>query len=186
MGEGSLHTIQFKVTRVDRVPLLLEEIVKSITPFLSIGPDRYEEVTFKTRVIISELLTNTIKHTQQQTTLLEVEVYKNELRFIRREHALPLHLPATESREALVWPLHDKYYNKKMVVYEDDLNALWITISATGTTRFSVTPKPADTCNINSLHEHFGLLLVTLSSDSFTYDYNADTGENVFVTFIRF
>jgi anti-sigma regulatory factor (Ser/Thr protein kinase) len=141
---------------------------------------------FKARVIISELLTNTIKHTQQQTAVLEVEIYKHSLQFVRRDHSLPLQLPATESREALIWPLHEKYHNTKMVVYEDDLNALWITITPPGTTRFSVTPKPADTCNINSLHEHFGLLLVTLSSDSFTYDYNADTGENVFVTFIRF
>lgn len=186
MGERLLHTIQFKITRTDKVPPLLDQVIKAITPLLPIAPGRQEEMSFKTRIIISELLTNTIKHTQQQSTVLEVEIYENGLQFVRRDHSLPLHFPAIESREALLWPLHEKYFNKKMVVYEDDLNALWVTISETGAARFSVTPKPAESCNINSLHEHFGLLLVTLSSDSFTYDFNANTGENVFITFISF
>lgn len=184
MDEQPLHTIQFNITRTDRVAPLLDEVVKSIAPLLLVAESRHEEIAFKSKVIVSELLTNTIKHTQQKSTLLEVAIYREELRFIRRDYCAPLHFPATASRKALEWPLSPALYPDTMVVYEDDLNALWVQVTETGAL-FSVTPKPAEDCNINSLHEHFGLLLVTLSSNKFTYEYYPDTQENIFTASIR-
>ena len=179
MAEQPLHTIQFRLTRTDRVAPLLDEVIKTVAPLLNIPVARQEEVIFKSKVVISELLTNTIKHTHQKTTLLEAIIYSNKLCFIRRDYCAPLHFPASQHREALSWPLPQNRTGEKIVVYEDDLNALWITVTPTGA-EFSVTPKPTEDCNINSLHEHFGLLLITLSSDRFHYEYNPNTAENLF------
>lgn len=184
MGEQPLHSIQFNITRTDRVAPLLDEVVQSIMPLLRVAPARLEEIAFKSKVIVSELLTNTIKHTQQQTMLLEVTIYDKELRFTRRDHSAPLHFPANTNREPLIWPLDPTQYPEAIVVYEDDLNALWVAVTAEGAI-FSVTPKPAEECNINSLHEHFGLLLVALSSNRFTYVFHPDTQENIFTAMIQ-
>lgn len=184
MDEQPLHRVQFRLTRADRITPLLEEVVKAITPLLPVQESRHEEIAFKSRVIVSELVTNTLKHTQQKTTVLDALIYADKLCFVRRDFCAPLQFPATSAREAISWPFPAARNGEKIVVYEDDLNALQLTVTTRGAT-FSVIPKPAEDCNINSLHEHFGLLLICLSCDAFSYEYIPDTQENIFTTCIN-
>lgn len=168
------------------LPLFLDEISGALHHQLPLEPAAKELALFKVRTIISELLTNTIKHTDQKDSLLELTISGNQLHIVRLDKCSPLQFSATDTRPALIWPLPPEHCHIKHIVYADDLNTLFVEAELQGVAHFTTWQNPSDLFNVNTLQEHFGLLMVTLSADTFTYRYDHQTRENIFTAIIVF
>lgn len=187
MPETPLYTATFPVTSLINLPVFINELSSTVLEQLPLQGDEAEAVIFKIKVIVSELLTNTIKHTEELArTELSITINKHQMQLVRRDNCNPMHFPATDSRPHLSWPLPPVYNNHTYVVYEDDLNSLSLVIEADSKARFVAWQNPDAFINVPTLNEHFGLLMIALSSNMFSYEYAPGTKENIFTVTIHF
>ncbi|GGH80100.1 hypothetical protein HNQ91_004925 [Filimonas zeae] len=187
MPETPLYTATFTVDSQVDLPVFISDLSNTVSAHLPLAPAEADVVLFKLRVIVSELLTNTIKHTQESaTTLLRVTITSDGMQLIRQDDCAPMHFPANDKRPSLVWPIPAEHCNHRYTVYEDDLNALSLSINDTGTASFYAWQNPDALINIPSLNEHFGLLMIALSTQAFTYEYQPATKANIFTASIEF
>lgn len=187
MPETPLYTAAFPVSSLVNLPVFINELEGIVREQLPLKNDAADTVVFKIKVIVSELLTNTIKHTDElATTSLSVTIFDNRIQLIRGDNCAPMHFPETDQRPRLAWPLAASLRNAAYVVYADDLNTLSLIIDEDSKARFTAWQNPDVVLNIPTLNEHFGLLIIALSSDLFTYEYSPVSKENIFTVTIHF
>lgn len=187
MPETPLYIADFPVSSLVNLPVFINELESTIRKQLPLKSDAAETVIFKIKVIVSELLTNTIKHTNElATTSLSVTLFSNRIQLIRGDNCAPMHFPETDQRPRLAWPLAAPLLNAAYVVYADDLNTLSLIIDEDSKARFTAWQNPEAIVNVPTLNEHFGLLMIALSSDLFTYEYAPASKENIFTVTIHF
>lgn len=136
--------------------------------------------------LIVELLTNTIKHSETDTLQLHIEYDGRQLIVQKEDHGKPLILKSCITDEQIGWPLQEKGTEKTIQIYMDAINQLHAIVDEQGHVGFHASETPCENRNncIDSLSEHFGLLIITRSSDKFMYQYNETTGANVFRCYI--
>lgn len=187
MPETPLYTASFTVDSQVDLPAFINDFSGTVSRYIPLMPADAEAVLFKIRVIVSELLTNTIKHTRESaTTQLNVAITADKLVLIRQDDCAPMHFSATDQRPLLVWPIAAEHYNCRYTVYEDDLNALSVSIDSAGKASFHAWQNPEAFINIPALNEHFGLLMIALTTQAFTYEYQPHSKANIFTAAIHF
>jgi len=155
---------------------LLAEITESIPP----GADA-EDILFRCKVIITELLTNAIKHGGNGITLFDIEADADQLRINKTDHGSPLYLINTHNHSAT-----DNLANKKLIS-ADPLNSLYAHWENENCIRFiSEESSIEDFLSVEQVMEHFGILIISRSSDEFTYNYDKETQTNTFKVRINF
>ena len=139
-----------------------------------------ERVSGKCRLILTELLTNALKHSDCPKTVIGVMIDKEKIQISKLDSGRAFYLPEWKEREALKWPLEGRE-GQKIVIYEDQMCCLFGQIENQNKVVFShedysvqMPPRPKD------ILEHFGLMILTKSSDSFIYHYNPATKTNLF------
>ncbi|BAV10237.1 hypothetical protein SAMN05421788_104392 [Filimonas lacunae] len=186
MSEQPLHTHIFPVSYLKHLPTYLEEVLSFIEQHLPPLYTHSPSLLFYCKTILSELLTNTIKHAEQDATELLITLYPQYLTIIRRDQCPPLHFSCTAQNTSLQWPLAASLLNTRHVIYKDDLNVLHLQLTAEGQAIFEAWQNTGNTFDINTLHEHYGLLMITLSSKIFTYLYDAGTQQNIFTATVEY
>jgi hypothetical protein len=140
-----------------------------------------EDVLFRGKVIITELLTNAIKHAGNGGTLFVIETDGHNLTIQKTDNGSPLYLVNTHNHSSI-----EEAENKKLIS-ADPLNLLFAAWESENHIIFSCEESSIDTfLSVEQVMEHFGILIITRSSDEFTYTYNKESQSNIFTVKINF
>ena len=140
-----------------------------------------EDILFKCKVIITELLTNAIKHPGKGKTLFNIELNETALVITKTDYGLPLYLINTRNNSARAIA-----ETNKRLISADPLSSLYANWVSENHIRFSSEDGSSGDFSIEQVMEHFGILIITRSSDEFTYIYHKNTRSNVFRVLINF
>lgn len=163
-------------TLVTSLQYMLDHIA-GITP----ADADWEDIRFRCKVIITELLTNAIKHAGNGITLFDIETEGRTLIIRKTDHGSPLYLVDNNTHTPA-----EKAESKKLIT-ADPLNSLYACWESENSIRFiSEESSIEDFLSVEQVMEHFGILIISRSADEFTYTYLKDNKANIFRVRIDF
>ncbi len=131
------------------------------------------------KLIMIELMTNSIKHTTEKNTIIEMTIDYLHLSIQKIEKGLKIQFSASSPQ--LPFEELDKILN----VSFSEANKHHIQPLSEFKFKF-LKPCEEDDMTIDQIPEHFGLYIITMASDSFVYQYNPELGENSFIVHLNF
>jgi len=159
----------------------LEYMLGQITGNIPPRADK-DDILFKCKVIITELLTNAIKHAGKGSTRFDIEWDAHKLIICKTDTGMPLYLVNTRNNTN-----NGKPDLNKRLISADFLNSLYAIWENENHIRFASEEGSLDDFRpVEQVMEHFGILIITRSSDEFTYTYDKATRANVFRVRINF
>ncbi|MCJ8211831.1 ATP-binding protein [Mucilaginibacter sp. RS28] len=145
---------------------MLEDMLTLIKNNVS-GHKHIDDVIFKSKYILTEMLTNAIKH-DHGSSRIKIEIANNILRFVKTDTGKPLTLPKAGDING-----------NATIVTADTMHILYTNKQAEKI--FFYCKENVDAIVMNHrLPEHFGLLIITKAADEFFYAYNAEEQCNTF------
>lgn len=147
--------------------------------------DRSNDVLFfKTKLILTELVTNAIKHAHTNEFKLIVAIEPDLVKLTRVDNGNPFSL-FSEGR-ALEWPLATGYIGKPVMILKDKMSNMFAVINDYYNIEFKLEEySEDDEVVIDTLLEHFGLIIITKLSDKFNYSYDPNNHLNIFEANIK-
>jgi len=139
-----------------------------------------EDIMFRSKVIITELLTNGIKHAGNSSTLFDIETYSDSLLIRKTDNGLPLYLVNSHKHSGA------QNEDNKKLISADFLNSLYAIWESDNHIRFASEEVSFDDMPVEQVMEHFGILIITRSADEFTYTYHKESGFNIFTVKLLF
>jgi hypothetical protein len=159
----------------DKLVSSLEYMLGQITPCIPPHADS-NDILFRCKAIITELLTNAIKHAGKGSTRFDVESDGSKLIIRKTDTGMPLYLVNTRNNT-----VPENTAENKRLISADPLSSLYANWETENHIRFSSEEGSLDDfLSVEEVAEHFGILIITNSSDEFTYTYNKTTRENIF------
>lgn len=135
-----------------------------------------EDILFRSKVIITELLTNGIKHAGEHHTRFDVEADQRRLLISKTDNGAPLYL--VNARQTT---------DDRKLISADPLNSLYAVWEGENQIRFASEEGSLDDfLSFEQVMEHFGILIITRSADEFTYTWDKGTSSNIFRVLIGF
>jgi anti-sigma regulatory factor (Ser/Thr protein kinase) len=131
---------------------------------------------FKSKIILTELLTNALKHSFSRCTLIDITIESDGIVITKTDYGMPLSLIAyTNSLES------------KIPITNDILHTLYAIPEGKDKVRFGCEESTLDDLeSIERIVEHFGLIIITKATDKFVYQYNEKTKANIFTATLNF
>lgn len=157
----------------------VEELLDFIVKQLPEGVNK-ESINFKTEVILIELLTNGIKHAGTKETFLDITVGDTSIHIDKKDFG-----NRYQPGNITSLLIHDVGYRELLT--QDGLHSMYAVVESDTEIRFvceEVNDEGA-ALDVNNLMEHFGLLIITKASQSFTYAYDIDRRLNTFSVYIE-
>lgn len=134
------------------------------------------ELLFKAKVIVTELLTNSLKHAGVNSTIIDVKINEYDLSILKIDFGNPLSLIQKN------YPV-----NTKIPISNDILHTLYAILDSGKNINFFCDEiNMDDVLAVENIVEHFGLLIITKAADKFIYYYNEQTKENLFEVTLKF
>ncbi|MGZ3767513.1 MAG: hypothetical protein ACXVB0_16410 [Mucilaginibacter sp.] len=179
--QGPVKKLEFEFNNsTDALISSLQHMLGHITDGMPAQADA-EDILFRCKVIITELLTNAIKHGGKGSTSFNIEANDHHIIISKTDSGAPLYLINTHEHSVA-----DKLEHKKLIS-ADPLNSLYAAWESENRIRFtSEEGSMDDFLSVEAVMEHFGILIITRSSDEFTYTYHKDTDSNIFRVKINF
>jgi hypothetical protein len=163
---------------------LLNEIVSYLK--IHLPSEQYAFKISNCKQILIELLTNAVKHSNADSTVLSVTIHRNSIEITKSDKGRKFYLNNYTSWPPLAWPLETKYIGEKIKIYEDDISNLYAVIQNEHRIIFEMEEYPISKVTSSSnLLEHYGLLIMAKFSNEFFYMYNPETNQNQFTTIIN-
>ncbi|MBC7914392.1 MAG: ATP-binding protein [Pyrinomonadaceae bacterium] len=163
---------------------LLNEIVSFLKVHLP--SDHYAFKISNCKQILIELLTNAVKHSNADSTLIQVNINGGSIEITKTDKGRKFYLNNYTSWPPLSWPLEKKYIGERIKIYEDDISHLYATIQSEHRIIFDIEEYPINKVSSSSnLLEHYGLLIMAKFSNEFFYLYNPENNTNQFTTIIH-
>ncbi len=166
-----LQEFEFEVSTAQLVPLL-QQMLRYVQQQVTLPAPALEAFLFETKIILTELLTNAIKHTGNGLVQFNIEINNTGLLITKTDKGPPIKL------------LHHPGFTKPgdvLQVTNDIMHTLLATLEARQTLRFTYTEHELPALpDAQQLHDHFGLLLIAKAADECRYCYNAEEKTNVF------
>jgi hypothetical protein len=139
------------------------------------------EVGYQRRIklILIELITNSIKHSPEAFTSIQLVIDEPHLSIQKIEKGIKIAFSDCSPQ----------------LPFENVRNTLNISFSESnrhniqplGEYKFKfLKPKHEEKPDINQIPEHFGLYIITLAADSFVYEYDPELGENTYIVHLNF
>jgi len=164
----------------DKLVSSLQYMLGHITDRIPARADA-DDILFRSKVIITELLTNGIKHAGGGNTMFDIDIDNKKMVICKTDNGMPLYLVNTRNNSA-----HHNTENKRLIS-ADMLNSLYAIWESENHIRFASEECSLDDfLPVEQVMEHFGILIITRSSDEFTYTYNKDSRSNIFKVQILF
>jgi two-component sensor histidine kinase len=155
------------------MPASLREIIDFINRYLPAGTAA-EDIDFKVEIIVTELLTNALKHVKNAETLIRIYIDDNTLTIEKTDFGTPFN--PNNFIEILTHPA-----GYKALLTKDDLNAMYAIVESDNMVRFVCEESDdSQSLNLDDVMEHFGLLIITKSAEEFTYHFDSASGLNTF------
>jgi anti-sigma regulatory factor (Ser/Thr protein kinase) len=179
MPDVNTKTFVFN-NQADGLYPLVMDIVAYIQQYTKVS----EATTAKLKMILVELLTNALKHAGQSTTTIKVELTGNKVIIQKTDTGNGLAIRFGDS--LLEWPLPGVHHaGHTITVYNDSNAVLKAKLQDNCTLQFFIEEtEGTGPVDINTLAEHFGLMIITRSCDVFHYHFEIDTCSNNFIVSI--
>lgn len=134
----------------------------------------------KLKMILVELLTNSLKHSGQEESIIEVETSGNNITIKKIDAGNGFALRCGDN--LMEWPLPGRHHTDEIVtIYSDNGAILKANLESNCALQFFIEEaEEPGIIDIDSLSEHFGLMIITRSCDKFTYTFDIDTCTNTF------
>lgn len=165
---------------------MIHPFLKDVVAFIKKNlPGRAAQVVFKAKMVVSELLTNSIKHANDEFTLIDL-IANNEIFIIRRvDSGKPFNLknPGNE-KEILQWPLIGNP-ETPVKIHADHLNGLFAHIISPFSLSFHAESYTNEAVVFPDISEHYGLMIICRASDSFIYELDPVNLKNIFTVTIQ-
>jgi hypothetical protein len=175
---GQLSTEEFFIpdTSASLVPTL-KGILEFVGKALANAHDA-ENVLFKVKIIITELLNNALKHVKNSKTFIRVSVDDNNIHIIKQD--IGSRLVINE-----LYLCQKKPAGQKVQISQDSLNSLYAIVETECQLKFVCEESTSNDVDYDNLMEHFGLLIIAKTANDFTYTHNPDTFLNTFDVLIH-
>jgi hypothetical protein len=163
----------------------LYQLTMTIIAHVSQAIDVNDEAVFKLKMVLIELLTNSIKHTGKAGSDIEVTLTGDEIIIIKADSGNPFEISA--GTEKIAWPVPKEFLNKTIDMYGDLTGMLKARLDDDCRVSFFVKEAnllDADSKLINNLTEHFGLLIITRACERFEYVFDTEKATNKFIATI--
>jgi anti-sigma regulatory factor (Ser/Thr protein kinase) len=161
---------QFNAGEHRFVPLL-QQMLQYIGQHVVMPATGVEKLLFEAKIILTELLTNGIKHSGGHVILLRIEIENHAITLIKKDAGPSMMLL---QHPQLCQP------GDTICITHDVMHALHATLTSSKILTFTCTehdlPGPPDPVQ---LAEHFGLLIIAKAADEFWYECRDE--KNVFV-----
>ncbi|MES2062083.1 MAG: ATP-binding protein [Bacteroidota bacterium] len=143
-----------------------------------------EATTARLKMIMVELLTNALKHANQSATAIKVELTGDKVSIQKKDSGNGLAILCGDN--LLEWPLPGVHHAGEIItIYSNGDATLKANLKDNCTLQFFIEEtENADPVDINTLAEHFGLMIITRACDAFTYHFDVDTCSNNFIVSI--
>jgi two-component sensor histidine kinase len=159
----------------DKLVSSLEHMLGYITGRIPAQADP-EDILFRSKVVITELLTNGIKHAGKDHTRFDIEIDQAQLVICKTDNGSPLYLVNTRQNA-----------EDRKLISADPLNSLYAVWESENHIRFASEEGSLDDfLSFEQVMEHFGILIITRSANEFTYTWDKETASNIFRVQIRF
>ena len=156
----------------DEIQSYTLEVVNTISRHVSLTP----KVQRKIKLILVELVTNSIKHSKDPDALIMLTINHPQLTIEKVDVGLQIRFASAEQI-----PFKDVDQTARISFSEK--NSYDIKIMDQYRFKFIDTFK--DHMDINHMPEHFGLYIITVASDGFEYQHNPESKENIFIVNIN-
>jgi two-component sensor histidine kinase len=160
---------------------LVTEVIEYITQKEKIGDDTVS----KLKLVLVELLTNSLKHSGGDKTTIEVATKGNQITIKKTDSGKGLTIRCGEN--LLEWPLPGKHHaNRMLIVYTDANAVLKAKLTNNCCLQFFIEEtEQTGPLDINALTEHFGLMIITRACQAFVYEFDIHSCTNNFTVSIN-
>ncbi|MBD1391963.1 hypothetical protein [Mucilaginibacter glaciei] len=179
MGEANVRKQFLFTNRADDLYPLLTTIISFIVGEIEVTDD----IEFKLKVILMELLTNSLKHSGTEEAAIEVALNANGFVITKCDSGKPLQFNSDAGELAL--SVNQSYLeNNVFDIYGDTTCSLKGRVnSAHGISFFVVdNDEPAGGEEFKKqLVEHYGLIIIAKAADKFEYRFDRNKNVNKFI-----
>ena len=159
----------------DTTTSVLKQILDYIKTVLPVNAEA-DTILFKTKVIITELLTNALKHSGSNRTLIDIKVTKKILTITKTDQGNPLSLIDKTNLN-----------RNRVAITSDALHTLYARSTAQNQVQFLFEENDLDDVTAtDNIIEHFGLLIIAKAADIFVYTYDRRAKSNTFVVTMEY
>ena len=138
-----------------------------------------ESLIFRTKIIVTELLNNAIKHAVDTETYIKVCINNEQICIVKSDFGAPFSINA-------ILDFFSQPPGFKVQISKDGLHDLYMVIENQNKIKFICEDNILnDDIDYNNLLEHYGLLIMAKTADEFTYNYNPYSGLNSFNVLIN-
>ncbi|MDB5111757.1 MAG: hypothetical protein JWR67_2871 [Mucilaginibacter sp.] len=157
--------------------------LKQILDFASANLPLYANaaiINFKLKAIITELLSNAVKHAGNPETAIYILIEDGHINIEKTDSGNQFNPKKLDL-------LCGKSVGTKVQLSKDPLHCVYAIIEPGMFVRFVCEENEENQIpDINDLTEHFGILIITKSADEFTYQYDQSSGLNTFRASVKF
>ncbi|PTR00942.1 hypothetical protein C8P68_101172 [Mucilaginibacter yixingensis] len=146
-------------------------------------PGAGRSLIFKIKVIVTELLTNSIKHSGHGPTKLSLAINEGRL-IIQKMDAGAAFSASVEEDIKWEWPLTTIPHHP-IKLYADMLTGLFVTVTSPHSLHFYSEDYEIGADTATGISEHYGLMMICRACDNFTYHFDAVTRHNIFTAIIN-
>jgi anti-sigma regulatory factor (Ser/Thr protein kinase) len=158
----------------------LYPLVTDIIAYIQKHAQVNEGTQAKLKMILVELLTNALKHTSQSIAIIKVELTEGSIVIQKTDTGNGLAIQCDNN--LLEWPLPGVHHAGTIITIYNNSNAvLKAKLQDNCNLQFFIEEtSETDPIDINSLAEHFGLMIITRAANTFTYCFDIDNCSNNF------
>ncbi|WP_439554746.1 ATP-binding protein [Dyadobacter sp.] len=144
--------------------------------------DLTEDVRARFKWVMTELLTNAIKHSGVPECVVLIVSDSEKLVLEKADSGLPLAIKLENNGGKVSWPLDSITPPVEFEIYQNGIESLRLSAPSINRAVFSVEEMESSSNPMISelTTEHFGLLILTKALDAFEYEYEPQTGTNTF------
>lgn len=151
----------------------LREIRGFISEFLPANVVQ-REIIFKVEMVVTELLTNALKHVKDADSHIRIYIDEEWLSIEKTDFGTKFN--PNNFAEIFNHPV-----GYEILHSVDELHSVYAVLENDSHVRFTCKPKThANGIDPNGVDEHFGMIIISRSAEEFTYNYDADSGLNRF------
>jgi hypothetical protein len=156
----------------DHIQSYIFEVLRELGQYTTLTQD----VERKVKLILIELITNSIKHSTDPDALLQLTLDHPKLTIEKIDVGLQI---IFESAEQIPF----KEINKTLQVSFANQNSQHIKV--TDHYKFRFLDNYDDQFSLENIPEHFGFFIITVASDSFEYEHDPESKKNTFIVQIN-
>ena len=132
------------------------------------------DLSFKMEMVMTELLTNALKHVKDAETCIRIYLDDNYLTIEKTDFG-------TQFNPHNFADIFKQTPGYKILLTHDDLNSVYAVLEMNDTVRFICEQKKnKNGIDINNIGEHFGMIIISRAAEVFTYHYDTASGLNRF------